>query len=304
MNHLGTEGVGPSLYYHGLRACGATSLRRLTKNAGLILCYHNIVWSEDDVRDPELHIPLSRFERQIRWLVDHYDVVSLSTFVDRLLRAAPLNETAVITFDDGYAGVFDYAVPFLDDVEVPATVFVIAEAPGRSTGFWWDRPEVVTYDGPRRERWLTDLRGEQDAILSDVHAESGPGLPMTYWPADWSEIRSAARGQISIGVHSATHRTLTTLGDDELEDEIKTSRLIVQQWTGCVPDFFAYPYGLWDARIRAAVRAAGYRASLAHGYGLNDPTADPWALRRMNVPAGISDAAFEAWTAGFHVGRA
>src|SRR5689334_5371740 len=110
--------VGAAMFYHGLRALGATSFRRLTKNAGLILCYHNVVWREDDqIGDPDLHIPLERFERQIRWLIDHYDVVSLNTFVDRLDRGASLNETAVITFDDGYAGVFDYAVPCLDDLE-------------------------------------------------------------------------------------------------------------------------------------------------------------------------------------------
>jgi peptidoglycan/xylan/chitin deacetylase (PgdA/CDA1 family) len=296
--------VGAAMFYHGLRALGATSFRRLTKNAGLILCYHNVVWREDDqIGDPDLHIPLERFERQIRWLIDHYDVVSLNTFVDRLDRGASLNETAVITFDDGYAGVFDYAVPCLDDLEVPATVFVITDAPGRSMGFWWDCPEVVSFDRPGRERWLTELRGEQRAILDDVKA-TRPDLPATLWPADWSEIRSAARGQIEIGVHSATHRALTTLSDEELEDEVATSRLIVQRATGITPAFFAYPYGLWDARVRAAVRAAGYRASLALGSGLNDAAADPWALRRVNVPGEVSDAAFEAWTAGFHAWRA
>lgn len=305
MIHLDdTVRVGAALYYHGLRALGATSFRRLTRNAGLILCYHNIVWREEDhTGDPSLHMPLTRFERQMKWLVDNYDVVSLSTFVDRLEDGASLTETAAITFDDGYAGVFDYAVPILDALGVPATVFVIADAPGRSSGFWWDCPEVLTYQGERRDRWLTDLRGDERAILSDVKASGPPTLPATLWPADWSEIRIATRGQIDIGVHSATHRALPSLDDRALDAEISSSRQIVQRATGTAPEFFAYPYGLWDARSHAAVRRAGYRASFALGSGLNDRTADRFALRRVNVPGTISDAAFDAWTAGFHVRR-
>jgi len=36
---------------------------------------------------------------------------------------------------------------------------------------------------------------------------------------------------------------------------------------------------------------------------LNRPFADPCSLRRLNVPATITDAAFEAWTAGLSVRR-
>ena len=47
------------------------------------------------------------------------------------------------------------------------------------------------------------------------------------------------------------------------------------------------------------VRAAGYRAALTLERGPVNGT-DPWALPRMNVPAGIGYAAFQAWTAGLH----
>ena len=296
--------AGVTLYYRGLRACGATSFRRLTKNAGLILCYHNVVWRDADVAGhPALHIPLARFERQVRWLLDHYDVVSLSTFVDRLAAGAPLNETAVITFDDGYAGVFDYALPLLENLDCPATVFVIAGAPGRSHAFWWDCPETVSRERGNRDRWLTSLRGDDVAIRADVHATTEFAVPPALRPADWPDIRRAARGQIEIGVHSLTHRTLTVLDDAELQDETITSRQVVQQAIGITPTFFSYPYGHWDTRVRAAVQAAGYRASLTVASGLNDAAVDPLALRRINVPSAIADAAFEAWTAGLQLRR-
>ena len=51
--------------------------------------------------------------------------------------------------------------------------------------------------------------------------------------------------------------------------------------------------------VSLKLRNAGYRAGLTICSGLNRPGHDPWCLRRVNVPAQISDVAFEAWTAGF-----
>jgi peptidoglycan/xylan/chitin deacetylase (PgdA/CDA1 family) len=110
---------------------------------------------------------------------------------------------------------------------------------------------------------------------------------------------------MDLGVHSATHRSLPTLTDAELEHELITSRSVVHRATGFWPEFFAYPYGRWDARVREQVHVAGYRAALTLDAGLNDATSDLLALARINVPAGISRAAFEAWTAGLQArGRA
>jgi len=81
------------------------------------------------------------------------------------------------------------------------------------------------------------------------------------------------------------------------------SRDVIRRRTGVTPEFFAYPYGLWNDRVRDAVRSAGYRAALTLDGGLSPATADPWALPRLNVPAGIEEAAFRAWTAGLSLRR-
>jgi peptidoglycan/xylan/chitin deacetylase (PgdA/CDA1 family) len=292
--------LGASLYYGGLRALGVTALNRRLRDAGLILCYHNVVPRDgDQIGDPSLHLPLARFERQMYWLAEHYDVVSLCEFIDRLAAGTSLRGVAAVTFDDGYVGVFEYALPILDALRIPATVFVVAEAASSSAGFWWDQPEIVESATPgRRERWFKALRGDGEAILSENRAVANRSLPASHRPAGWAAIRVRIGDGIELGVHSATHRSLPTLTDTELEHEIVTSRAMVKQATGVLPQFFAYPYGHWDRRVQGLVRSAGYRAGLTADYGLNGALADPWVLRRVNVPAGISDAAFEAWAAG------
>jgi peptidoglycan/xylan/chitin deacetylase (PgdA/CDA1 family) len=296
---------GAPWYYSGLRALGVPAVKRLLKDAGLILCYHNVVPSNvGTIGDPGLHLSRERFETQVRWLAAHYTIVPLGEFVDRVTAGGSLRSVAAITFDDGYGGVFEHALPILRALALPATVFLVAEAAGRTAGFWWDHRAIVEQaDASRRQEWLNTLRGDQSAILPRDAVPAGEPLPPSHRPADWDTIRAAVGNGIDIGAHSATHRSLPTLSDAELEHEVVTSRGVIQRATGIRPEFFAYPYGLWDARVRARIRSAGYLAGLTLDRGLNRPFTDPCSLRRLNVPAGISDAAFEAWTAGLSARR-
>ena len=256
--------LGADVYFRGLRTLGVTGLKRRLQDAGLVLCYHNVIGKDEaEIGDLGLHVPRDRFERHMRWLAAHYTVVSLRDFVDRIVSGSSLRSTAAVTFDDGYAGVFEHAFPILAALEIPATVFLVAGAVGARAGFWWDRTA-------------------------------------SQQPADWSTIRAALRHGIEIGAHSITHPSLPTLTDAQLQDEIVGSRAIVEHATGVRPEFFAYPFGDWDARVRAVVEGAGYRAGFTLDYGLNSSTADPWALRRVNVPAGISERLLDTWAGGFH----
>jgi peptidoglycan/xylan/chitin deacetylase (PgdA/CDA1 family) len=293
-----------SLCYGTLKVSGLTSLARRLSSGGVILGYHNVVAATETSPSATLglHMPLPTFERQMRWLASKYDVVPLDELVGRLSRRRSLRGLAAVTFDDGYRGVFDHAWPLLRDLSVPATVFVVAEAPGRDAGFWWDDPDVLrAYSPARRQDWLTALRGDSATIVESLGQARSPGrlvLPPCCRPADWQTITDAAAAGLRLGVHSATHRALPALDDDDLRREVVDSRDVIRRRTGVTADFFAYPYGLWNDRVRRAVRAAGYLAALTLAYGHNAPTADPWALSRVNVPAGIEDAAFQAWASG------
>jgi peptidoglycan/xylan/chitin deacetylase (PgdA/CDA1 family) len=291
--------AGAEVYYGGLRTLRITALRRARHDAGVVLCYHNVVANDgDSIGAPGLHLPLARFERQVCWLARHYTIVPLGQFV-RQPHARTSRPLAAITFDDGYGGVFEHAAPLLRRLGIPATVFVVAEGPDRTATFWWDHPDVIRMlTDDLRDRWLRNLRGDGTAILSEAHASSVEAPPADYRPAGWDTIRTHARAGIDIGVHSATHRALSTLTDVELEHEVIASRTIIHSRSNTWPEFFAYPYGLSDARVRAAVCDAGYTA--AFGLGGHIDEGGRWALRRMHVPSGISDNGFEAWAAGLN----
>ena len=48
-------------------------------------------------------------------------------------------------------------------------------------------------------------------------------------------------------------------------------------------EHFAYPYGLENARVRDAVRTAGYSSACSIRSGFNRPDVDPFLLRRIDI---------------------
>ena len=290
-----------SLYYAGLRVLGLPAVTRRFRNAAVVLCYHNVVSEEMAVIvGTGLHITQARFRDQMRWLAAHYTVIPVRELVTRMRAGRPLRRMAAISFDDAYRGVFDYARPILEEFGFPATVFVVTNAPTQGEPFWWDLPEAVREAGGQSSRrWLGDLRGDGRLILQDLGVTAPSSVPPVTRPASWDMIRTAARDGLDLGVHSATHRALPRLSDDELRAEMVDSRETLAHHTGVTAEVFAYPYGLWDQRVRNAAQAAGYTTALSLNPRLVAPDADPWALPRVNIPARITSSAFQAWITGW-----
>ena len=294
-----TSRVG-AFAYHALRLTGATAVARRFGD-GIVLCYHDVVAGSDAAAGNALglRMPLSRFERQMRWLRDHYTLVSLEEIADRARRGASLRRTAAVSFDDGYWGVLEHAWPLLQSMGIPATVFVIADR----AEFWWDDPDVLREHSPERERrWLSVYRGDRAAILGSVRNRAASPQPSPRSRnATWEALTVAARAGLTLGAHTVTHRSMTTLDDAELERELVESRAIIARHCGITPALFAYPYGLWDERVCRATQSAGYRAAftLDASKGARLRGRDAWSLPRLNIPAGITDVAFQTWTALF-----
>ncbi|MGZ6988913.1 MAG: polysaccharide deacetylase family protein [Thermoanaerobaculia bacterium] len=165
----------------------------------------------------------------------------------RALFGAPSAPTrrAVLTFDDGYRGVLERALPALVSHGFSATVFVVADRLGG---------------------------------VNDWDAET-PGEPLL--SAD--EIRALHAAGVEIGSHGATHRPLTRLSDDDLLRELAGSKDTLERLTGGAVTSFCYPYGDFDDRVVEAVRAADYRAATVIRGGISPDLSDPFRLKRVSV---------------------
>lgn len=105
-------------------------------------------------------------------------------------------------------------------------------------------------------------------------------------------VRRLARAGWQIDSHSLSHPDLTQLSAAQLRRELTGSRARLRRAFGArAANFFAYPSGRYDARVKRAVRAAGYRAAMTVERGFANPTADPYALARVQVDGGMSATA-------------
>ena len=90
-----------------------------------ILLYHHVT---PEYVDSDYYLTLDLFTQQMDWLVvEGYTSITASQLVDALTQGAKLPEKPVlITFDDGFDDVYQYAYPVLKERSLVATWYLVA----------------------------------------------------------------------------------------------------------------------------------------------------------------------------------
>lgn len=175
---------------------------------------------------------------------------SIEDFVAWLEGTCALSEGSfVLTFDDGYLGVYEHAFPLLSQMGWPAAVFLVSGLTGK------------------KDKW--------------VGRENPSG--MTYPLLGRAEIDTMARGGISFHSHSRSHPDLRHLSGRSLWDELAGARQDLEDLLGRPVPYFAYPYGRYDENVVEAVKASGYTAAFSVQPGFNRRDVDPYRIRRLDV---------------------
>jgi peptidoglycan/xylan/chitin deacetylase (PgdA/CDA1 family) len=169
----------------------------------------------------------------------------------------------VITFDDGYADFHQHALPVLDDLGFAATVFV-------TTG------------------WLADAGAD------------AAGRPLDRM-LSWSQTREAAEHGVEMGGHSHSHPQLDQLSDNDLRGELTRNKELLEDRLAQDVTTMAYPYGYSSARVRRAVRSAGYQTACAVANDLAADRHDVLAIPRLTVRWSTSLEIFGRVTEGQRV---
>lgn len=196
----------------------------------------------------ELTVQRAQFERQIRWLAKlGYVGIRPSdwnnwTHTRKGLPSKPL----LITIDDGYADVCDYALPILRRYGFSAVVYVVTHRIGASN--LWD--------------------------------QATGSAPIALMSAD--QIRHWAQNGIEFGSHTRTHPDLTTITGAELEREIVGSRDDLEEILGNRPLSFAYPFGIFNQESADCARR-NFELVLTCDEGLNQLDGDPKHVTRSMV---------------------
>lgn len=237
----------------------------------LTLYYHRINTIEKDYN--LLCVSPVRFRQQMLYLKKNYQIVHFKEDWNTLD-----SDSLCITFDDGYLDNLEYAVPIMEEMEIPATIFVSIGTMDQSRELWWDELEYLLLVGenvpPNFEliddefgcRWNTSTweyrrncyKGLHYFMKNFVTVQKREDWMKQLW--NWRGMQRVGRENnltlsqndckklakskvISIGAHTVSHPSLASLDRESQEIEIcdsvnELSRIMDREIT-----IFSYPFG-------------------------------------------------------------
>jgi peptidoglycan/xylan/chitin deacetylase (PgdA/CDA1 family) len=291
-------------------------LRRATASrGGLVLALHRVLPIQEraECYDPHLVLSEPAFVSLLRLLQRDYNVVSLEDLLEDP-RGSNGRPKVAITFDDGWEDNYRVAFPHFLAYQMPATVFTCTGL----IGSWGVLPEErfarLWAECAKRGR-LKELLGDLDhwgvgrksshlpgsrkhssqalkrmpltaRLLLLDHFEQRYEVPpiTTRRFMSWEDLRIMTNtGLIQIGSHTRRHASLPAETDRDIRREVEDSRNEIFMQTGQIPRTFAYPNGLYDARVADLVREAGYRAAVSTNFAVTTKKCNPLAIPRIAV---------------------
>ncbi len=225
-------------------------LHRVKKFTSAILVYHGV--AEHIQKNC---ISIEQFRDHLNYLEKKYVIIKLTELIERIRAGQVDRNYVVLTFDDAYSNLYQYAYPELVRRKLPAIIFIPADYLGRHNAWDYDR-------NPVRYPYLQVMSRQELAALD-------------------AQL-------IDFGSHSLSHRRMKDLDRIELAKEIQESKLVLEQNLGREIRFFAFPYGQltdFDSRAVELLKNSGYSGCCTtHFSRFNDRTS-PYLLNRISVCA-------------------
>ena len=109
---------------------------------------------------------------------------------------------------------------------------------------------------------------------------------------------------VELGAHAVHHQHLDELDEHELAEEVRPSKLQLEDITQMSVTSFAYPHGAYDKQARQAVIDAGFSSAAAVKNAVSHLADDRFAIARWTVRADTSPARIAQILAGDHVPQA
>lgn len=282
----------------------------------LTLLYHRVGYLKKDTF--QLGVSPENFRGQMCWLKDRYPVVR---FEEDWSRAK--GDAVCITFDDGYLDNFTVALPILEELQIPATVFVATGGMETGACMWWDELERllledgIVYPGTFTLEdelfhctWKTYTYEERKDLLFVLHRlmlayistnqrndwleqmrmwrEAGDETKGDY-SRIWAETRAVElmnNRWLTIGAHTVSHPSLGRLEAGEQREEIGASMKILESLLNRKISTFSYPFGTKGDYSDVSIgicRELGLEKAASNYPGIWEPGIDNFQVPRCIV---------------------
>lgn len=99
----------------------------------------------------------------------------------------------------------------------------------------------------------------------------------------WDQAKEMSQNGITIASHTMQHKSMTTLRDEELYEELQGSAMAINLHIGQQSQFVAYPTGTYNLHVAEVIKKCGYRAAFTIKYGNVDRASNVYALERVPI---------------------
>lgn len=252
----------------------------------------------------------SYFEKFVKYISSHYNVISLDDFYRKKFKKNTLN--IALTFDDGYLNNYEIAIPILKKYGIPASFFVTTIHENASF-LWPDFLDLVTFHTPKKEvlfdgkYYQKNIKNEFacDGFTLKNRAKTLPYekiLPLyDLFNEDWiklqeksleeywqlmniDQIKEVANDELfSVGSHSKTHSNLTKIDIEEAKAEILKSKNFLETICNQTVDEFAFPFGIYSKELVAYCRDLGFKKLLLVDYNKDEDRNDELLKNRFVI---------------------
>lgn len=106
----------------------------------------------------------------------------------------------------------------------------------------------------------------------------------------WEQIQNMSMGLIQFGSHSVNHKILTKIPLEEVQEEVATSKKILEHRLDNKIIAFSYPNGGYNEQISKIVRENGYQLAFCTQEGLVKSNDDPYTIKRINIHQGSTSS--------------
>lgn len=253
-----------------------------------ILVYHGICKDQPSLFNSR-YLSEAQFEEHLKLIRRLYHPVSLKDVLNGNLSVDKLN--VLLTFDDGLKNNFSHAFPLLKKYKIPAVFFVTAAASTPLPFLFNDLTDVaplllsgsIDIEGETFQRktiFLNQRLVNKDGIqLAHVFhrvsqaqrsrvmqrlVDSIPGAELSRYKLYYELMNEAELKEISdhpdyeIGAHGFYHTDLSTLSEQELNDELQRSQEYLKNSLGKDIRSIAFPYGNYNQAVTDACEKQGF----------------------------------------------
>lgn len=273
--------------------------------------FHRIS-DEKDALWPPMQVEL--FRRIIAYLKKEYEVISLEAWLkDPSSFNYSRKGLATVLFDDGYKDNIEYAAPILQQLECPASFYIVTDCINRNIPTWTyiidhalqntcqenlqldldyvpEKFKSIRLHGihpslKELKPWMKSLPNKKRKEVMDVITGTCKDVVTPQPMMNWDDIRQLHSSGFVIGSHSHTHPMLGRLEDEnEIEEELGISRQIITKELNEQPLVISYPIGSFDERVKRISEKSGYKWGLAvEQKFLDSTTMDGFAIPRVEL---------------------